>query len=284
MAIITFWSPDRGRGNSANAAAVGTLLGLEYDLRTLMVQTQQRGGDLQGAFAKSKELQLKNFVNTATLGLDALERLLKTKRLTPESISNHSISLEPGRLDLLLGTNKQSRAYQDHCYREELSRMLPLLFEQANRYYQAIILDVCSGFENPVTNRLLEQSDLIVISLGQETDGIERCMHPQFWRESLQHKPKLILLSQYDSRSKYSMVNLKRTYRIQGPILTVPYLSAYRDAINDKDVLSWFRRTRHVGRRHDSYSFISDVQRITEEILTQVGVNTNVKRIERGIS
>lgn len=284
MAIITFWSPERGRGNSANAAAVGTLLGMEYDLRTLMVQTQQRGGDLQGAFAKSKELQLKNFVNITTSGLDALERLLKTKRLTPESISNHSISLEPGRLDLLLGTNKQGRSDEDHAYGEELSRMLPFMFEQANRYYQAIILDVCSGFENPVTNRLLEQSDLIVVSLGQETDGIERCIHPQFWPESLQHKPKLILLSQYDSKSKYSLVNLKRAYRIQGPVLTVPYLSAYRDALNDKDVLSWFRRTRHVGRRHDSYLFINDIQRITKEILIQVGVNTDVKRMERGIS
>lgn len=284
MAIITFWSPERGRGNSANAAAVGTLLGMEYDLRTLMVQTQQRRGDLQGAFAKSKELQLKNFVNTATSGLDALERLLKTKRLTPESISNHSISLEPGRLDLLPGTNKQGRSDEDHAYGEELSRMLPFMFEQANRYYQAIILDVCSGFENPVTYRLLEQSDLIVVSLGQETDGIERCIHPQFWPESLQHKPKLILLSQYDSKSKYSLVNLKRAYRIQGPVLTVPYLSAYRDALNDKDVLSWFRRTRHVGRRHDSYLFINDIQRITKEILIQVGVNTDVKRMERGIS
>ncbi|MFB5678803.1 hypothetical protein [Paenibacillus terreus] len=276
MAIISFWSPDHGRGNTSNSVAIASMIGLDYDIRTLVSQTQFSRSTLEDAFLKSKELQMRNFVNSSTTGLDALERLLKTKRLEANSINNHAISLEPGRLDLLTGTSKSPVEGIEHIF--------PAIFDEANRYYQCIILDIHSGSQNTVSNQLIKSSDLVVVNLSQDLNSLERYASQEQWPSGLQDKSKVVLLGQYDPHSKYNATNIRRKFGIKEPVFTIPYSSDYRDAFNDKDVLGWFRRARNSGRRHGSYLFFQEVRKATKEMLSQIGVNTDIKRIERGVS
>ncbi|MFB5268091.1 hypothetical protein ACE41H_15090 [Paenibacillus enshidis] len=279
MSIITFWSPDHGRGNTANCAAAGAMIGLDYDVRTLIARTQFGNSSLEDAFLKSKELQIKNFVTSAATGMDALERLFKTKRLSASGISNHTLSLEPGRLDLLTGTSKP-----DESGHEGSEHVMAAIFDEARRYYQAIILDIESGNANKVTNQLIQSSDLVVVNLIQDLNSLERYASQEQWPSALQEKNKMILLGQYDPHSKYNATNIRRKFGIKDPLFAIPYCSEYRDAFNDKDVLGWFRRTRNAGRRHGSYPFLQEVRKAAKEILSQIGINTEIKRIERGVS
>ncbi|MDP4095279.1 hypothetical protein OIN60_00540 [Paenibacillus sp. P96] len=279
MSIISFWSPEHGRGNTSNSAAVGAMIGLDYDIRTLIARTQFGDSSLEGAFLKSKELQLRNFAASTASGMDALERLFKTKRLEAASISNHTLSLEPGRLDLLTGTSKS----YESAY-EGIEHVIAAIFEEAKRYYQAIILDIEGGSTNAVSNQLLKSSDLVVVNLSQDIMSLERYISKEQWPSGLQETNRMILLGQYDPHSKYNMTNIRRKFGIKDPVFALPYCSEYRDAFNDRDVLGWFRRSRNAGRRHGSYPFFQEVRKTAKEILAQIGVNTEIKHIERGVS
>lgn len=277
MAKIVFWSPDPGRGNTSNTLAIGTMIGQDYDIRTLITQTQFRRPNLENAFMKAKELQFRNLVNTTTSGMDNLERLFKSKRLSADSISDHTISLEAGRLDLLMGTKKS----ETH---ENFPSIAGAIFDEADRYYQAVILDIHSGNNSSVSQQLIQDADIVVITLSQDTSVIESYVEQKDWPDNLQEKSKIILLGQYDKYSKYNVTNIKRNFKIDDPIYGLPYCSEFRDAINDKDVLNWFRRARNAGKRHPSYSFFQEVRKISKDLLIQIGVNTEIKRIERGVS
>lgn len=279
MSIITFWSPDHGRGNTANCAAIGAMIGLEYDIRTLIARTHFGDSRLEDVFLKPKELQLKNLVTSAATGMDSVERLFKTKRLDASGISNYALSLQSGRLDILTGT---SRA--DASGHEGIEHVFAAIFDEAKRYYQAIILDVAGGCEHKVSNQLIQSADLVVINLSQDMKLFERYVCQEKWPTGLQSKSKIILLGQYDPHSKYNVANIRRKFGIRDPIFAIPYCSDYRDAFNDKDVLGWFRRVRHADRRQGSYSFCQEVRKCAKEMLSQIGVNTEIKRIERGVS
>ncbi|QNR65210.1 hypothetical protein IAQ67_14940 [Paenibacillus peoriae] len=277
MAKIVFWSPEQGRGNTSNAVAIGTMIGQDYDIRTLITQTHFRRSNLESAFMKAKELQFRNLVNTTTSGMDNLERLFKSKRLSVDSICDHTISLETGRLDLLMGT-KKAEAHESY------PSIAGAIFDEADRYYQAVILDIHSGGKDIVSHQLIKDADIVVVTLSQDTSVIENYVEQKEWPDELQNKTKIILLGQYDKYSKYNVANIKRNYKINDPIYGLPYSSEFRDAFNDKDVLNWFRRARNAGKRHPSYNFFQEVRKISKELLIQIGVNTEIKRIERGVS
>lgn len=279
MAKIAFWSPDHGRGNTSNAVAIGTMIGLDYDIRTLVAQTQSNRNDLESVFMKSKGLQFRNLITPVTSGFDNLERLFKSRRLSAESISNNTISLESGRLDLLMGSKKTVDSDS-----EDYPAITGAIFSEADRYYQSIILDLHSGHKNGVTNQLIKDADLVVVNLTQDIFSLERFLNKEGWPEELENKRKIILIGQYDKRSKYNLANIKRNFKMNDPLLGLSYCPGFRDAFNDKDVLNWFRRTRNAGKNHPSYAFFQELRKITKELLTQIGVNTDIKRIEKGVS
>lgn len=279
MSQITFWSPDHGRGGTTfNTVAVGTMMGLEYDIRTLITQTQFSRSNLESAFFKSKENHMRN-LNAMNTGLDALERLVKTKKLQPDNISNHAIPLEPGRLDLLIGTNKT-----DESHYEGLEPFIQTIFQEANRYYQAVLVDAHSGARNALTNKIIETSEMVVVNLSQDSASIERFLSQEDMPCNLKDKPHIILIGQYDPDSKYSLSNIKRTFDIDCPIYTLPYCTDFRDAFNDKDVLGWFRRSRNVNRKHENHYFFQEVRKFVNALLQEIGVNTQLKHLERGVS
>lgn len=285
MAQAAFWSIAHGQpGNTSNTAALGALIGLEYDIRTLITQTNFEGSTLEAAFTKSNELRLGGIYENGDIGIDALARLARAKKLHPESIKDKTIILEKHRLDLLIGTmNPYEGLY------ENLSEVVQPIFQYAKEYYDVMLLDLHSGSRNSLTNSLLDSSDLIVVSLCQNRALLDRFFSRKDWREALNHRPVMFLLGQYDPDSKYTAANIQRLYRDvcdfkASPIYTIPYCSDFKDAINDKDLMGWFRRNRNLNKKHQNYVFFQEVRKAAKAILEQIGVNTQLKYIERGAS
>lgn len=266
-------------GNTANCMALASLIGLEYDIRTLVGQTHFNATDMEEGLLTKKVNKLGSILEFSDNGIDALERLARTNRLTPENVKNNAVVLEADRLDLLPGTTK----LDEELY-ANMSDVIPAIFQSAKQFYDNVILDLHSGPNNSLTNALLNNSDLIVVSLSQNLNVLERFFAKENWPSALHDKPFIILLGQYDPHSKYTAANIKRHFEWKQPIYTIPYCTGYRDAINDKDVLGWFRRNRNINKRHMSYSFIQGVREVSEVILEAIGVNSNLKVIERGVS
>ncbi|WP_256124296.1 hypothetical protein [Paenibacillus chitinolyticus] len=284
MAQIAFWSNAHGQpGNTSNAAVIAALTGLEYDIRTLVTQTQFERSTLETLFTKSNELQLGGLRDISDIGLDALARLARANKLMPESVKNKSITLERNRLDLLVGTMKPYEGLY-----ESLSEHVKPIFDIANNYYQSVIVDLHSGSKNPLTTALLNESDLVVVSLCQNRTLLDRFFSKEDWPAALYNKPVVLLIGQYDPYSKYTASNIQRLYKrswdFKQPIYTIPYCSDFKDAMNDKDLMGWLRKNKNLSKKHPNHFFFQELRKAAKAILEEIGVNTQVKYIERGVS
>lgn len=280
MSLITFWSPMHGQcANTANTAAASSIIGLEYDIRTLVSQTQFTGSNLESVFIRSKEKRLGSMYDFSDTGIDALERLHRARRLTPENVKNNSIVLERDRLDLLMGTQKPLSVEEMY---QNMNLVIEDIVQVAKDYYHAILVDLHSGFRNSLTNSLLRSSDLIVVSLCQNIDILTNYFTNSGWPDWFHEKKKLVIIGQYDPNSKYKVANIKRHFHVKEPIYTVPYCSQFMDAFNDKDILGWFRKNQNIGKTHQNYFFLQEVRKLAKAILDEIGINTQLKLIERG--
>jgi hypothetical protein len=284
MYQIGFWSVAHGQtANTSNAAALAAIIGLEYDIRTLVTQTHFDRSTLESIFTKSNEVQLGRLDQLGDTGIDSLARLARSNKLSHENVKDKAIILEKHRLDLLVGTmNNYKGIYED------MEPVVQSIFQAAKEYYRTVLIDLHSGTQNAITNALIESSDLIVVSLCQNRSVLDRFFSKEDWPDAFKNKSMILLLGQYDPDSKYKVANIIRHYRnvfdFKTPIYTIPYNSNFKDACNDKDLMGWFRRNLGVNKRHPNYYFFSEVRKAAKAILEEVGVNTQVKFIERGAS
>jgi len=266
MAQVAFWGSVHGQvATTANLVATATLIGLEQPLRTLAAHTHWARSTLESAFLKDATVE-GSLVDFSDTGIDALDRLARSGRLTPDVISDYTNPILKDRLDLLTGTTKP-----DEAMFSNLSDVVQGIFHTAKQFYDLTLLDLNSGKQNELTNRVLQSSDLIIVNLNQNLAVLERFFSKEDWPAVLNDKPFLIVLGQYDPHSKYTAQNIARRFRYKDPIYTVPYCTGFLDACNDRNVLDFFLRNRNVTKQQENYFFIQEVRRLTEAILKQGG-------------
>lgn len=274
MSTVAFWSPVHGQaGNTANLIATSSMLAVEHNNRTMVTQTQLSHSTLESAFTKrTTKGDLLNFSDT---GIDALERLARSKRLTDEKVSDYTISVINGRLELLVGSSKPSKTMY-----ENIDSVLDTIFTVSSKFYDFCMVDVHSGTQNKMTRRVLDEADLIVVNLNQNVHVLDRFFNKEDWIEVLDEKPYVIVLSQYDPNSHYSVKNIQRKYKCKKPILTVPYNTAFRDACNNRDVVEFFLRTSKAKKNNQNHFFVTEVQKLIKEIMKQTQQQVVADKVE----
>lgn len=281
MGQIAFWNVGRGSGATASVAAIAALIGAEYRIRTLVSQPQGWDAALERGFARSiRSAPGGELTVNAGTGLDALLRLARSGKLAREAVRNHTLPLESGRLDLLAGCEKGCRQQT-----EESAEQIGSIYEYARSDYDCVLLDAGSG-EGRIEKQILASADLVVVCLNQNAGVLERYFDQERWPEELQGKKQMLLFAGYDSRSKYKAANILRKYGSRESALTVPYNSAFRDALNDGDVKGFVARCRSLNRRHEHYAFISEIRRAAEILLEGIDINARLKQANtaKGVS
>jgi hypothetical protein len=269
MGQVAFWGTAHGQvATTANVIASATIIGLEYSLRTLVAHTHWSRSTLEAAFLKHTSYREESLVDFSDTGIDALERLARSGRLTPEIIQDYTKPILKDRLDLLSGTTKP-----DEEMFSSIHEVIPGIFATANKFYNLSLIDVNSGSKNTLTNTVLRSSDLVVVNLNQNISLLERFFSKEDWPDVLDEKPFLIVLGQYDPESKYTATNIARRFRYKGPIYTVPYCTAFMDACNDRNVLDFFLRNRYVTKGHENYAFIQEVRKLGKAILEHLKID-----------
>ncbi|MFD1130682.1 hypothetical protein [Paenibacillus sp. PDC88] len=280
MGQIVFWGYQHGLGVTSNTAAIAALVGMEYQIRTLCSQPQWSDVTLEQAFRKALQQSNPEFFDFTGIGIDALERAVRSGKLQNNSIRNNSLFIERDRLDFLKNSGKPNQTQF-----EESTDVLKIIYEKASTYYDAMLLDLHSGTNSEVGKAMLQSSDLIVVCVNQNINVLEKYFESKtYWPEELHNKPHVLMVGQYDVESKYKIKNIANKYRYKGPILSIPYNTNFRDHYNDGDIKGFFMKNRYITRNHDNYYFMQEVRRAAEFILTEVGVNTKIKSIEKGVS
>lgn len=270
MGQVAFWSSRHGQsGNTSNLIAVAMIIGMDYVTRTLISHTDWSTSPIETTLIKSKPVAI-NDMDYTNVGIDALDRLVKSNKLTPNSVKDYTDTILRDRLEVLRGSSKVNE--------EEFSSIhdvIQSIFKASKGFYNLSLIDVSSGTKNQLSNAVLSNSDVIVVNLNQNVAVLDEFFsedQPSF----LKDKQHLIVLGQYDRNSKYTVKNIKRIYKTNVPIFTVPHSTGFMDALNDKNVVEFFLRNKNINEKHTNYNFLSEVRKLAKGIFTAAGVDTKI--------
>jgi len=260
---VVSWSPVHGQsGTTANTVSLASMFSLDNPTRSLLTHAQLSLSSLEFLFRKGNKEDRFN-----DEGMEALERLVKSKLLKADAIPDYTKTIYKNRLDLLSGNHK---VHEDPSYSETVLRTI---LSVANDHYDLLWIDAHSGIHNQATRVLLEEADLVLVNLPQNRFVIERFFSGEDFPEALKDKPYVVLISMYDEEAAYSLRTIKRTHKVKVPLFAIPYSSAYRDAFNQQAVTEYFLRSKEVKKGDSSYTFIHSVRQVNAFIKKSAGLS-----------
>ena len=263
MPKIVFWSPiTRTTGNTHAAIAVSSLMGMEEDVNAILLHAHWQSKKIESAFTDYDQLKNMNIFNNSNIGMTALSRLVDSNKLTPESIKNYAKPVLKQRLDIMYGTNVTTREQF-----KTLSETFPAIVRKADDAYDFAIVDCPKGAENEYSKEILEDADVIVCTINQDIVRLDDFFEKLEQVEIIKDKPKIIVIGDYEGKSKCNLFNLKGRYKIKYPLFAIPHNYVFMDACNDGDAISFFYKNIKADARDYNGYFISEVRKIVKKIL-----------------
>lgn len=265
---IVFWAPVHGQTRqSSNMLAVALTIAMQKKRRLLITQTQFRMNDLEDAIAgrsATKEMREKFYQG---IGLDAVQRYIKSKPMEEKDLENCCIQILPGtELMLLPGTN--SGSYE--IYSEALGEMMKFFLQEAERYFDCVLVDVSPGGDR-ISRMLMEEADVVVVNLSQNIGVIDSL----FWNypKELQKKKVFYLVGSYLSDSCYNLHNLRFRYGKMKRSNSggIPLNVGFMDAISAGKTVDFFEANREAEPGDSNYKFIREVQAVADRLLRFAG-------------
>lgn len=263
MPKIVFWSPlTRMSGNTHAAVAVSTLMGMEEDVNAILLHSHWQSRKIESSFTDYDQLKAQNIFSNSNIGMTALSRLVDSNKLTPESIRNYAKPVLKQRLDIMYGTNVTTREQF-----KALSETFPAIIRKADDAYDFAIVDCPKGTEQGYIREILEDADLLVCTINQDIVGLDNFFEELEKDELIKNKNKIIVIGDYENKSKCNLFNVKGRYRTKYPIFAVPHNYVFMDACNDGAVIDFMYKNIKADPRDYNGYFISEVRKIVKKIL-----------------
>ncbi len=263
MPKIVFWSPlARTTGNTHAAIAVSTLMGIDEDVSAILLQAHWQNRKIESSFTDYDQLKSMNVFTNSNIGMTALSRLAESNKLLPESIRNYAKPVLKQRLDIMYGTNVTTR---DQF--ATLSGTFPAIVRKADEAYDFVIVDLPKTVENDYTREVLEDADLVVCTINQDIVRLDDFFEELEKNEYIKNKNKIVVVGDYENKSKCNLFNIKGRYRTKYPIFAVPHNYIFTDACNDGAVIDFFYKNIKADARDYNGYFISEVRKIVKKIL-----------------
>ena len=263
MAKVVFWSPlTRMTGNTHAAIAVSTLMGIKEDVSAILLQAHWQNKKIESSFTDYDQLKNMNIFTNSNIGMTALSRLSESNKLLPESIRNYAKPVLKQRLDIMYGTNVTTR---DQF--ATLSETFPAIVRKANEAYDFVIVDCPKGTDNAYIKEVLEDAELVVCTINQDIVRLDDFFEELEKNELIKNKNKIIVIGDYENKSKCNIFNIKGRYKTKYPIFAVPHNYNFADACNDGAVVDFFYKNINADARDYNGYFIDEVRKIVKKIL-----------------
>ena len=268
MSVVTFWNDKKEQtGKTLSAVAVATYMAIEHNYKILVISTGFNDKTLDNCFWKEKKAK-KNFgifgpnTNVAMEnGIEGLSKMVKSNKISPESITNYTRKIFKDTLEILQSFKGSKENY------EEVKENYVDVINLANKYYDLVFVDLDMELGNEVINTILENSNLIVASLSQRLTSIDNFIEKREEMPILKSKKTLILISRYDRYSKYTVKNISRYMGEKNKVSTIPYNTLFFEACEEAKVVDLFLSIRKIGEDDVNGMFLSEVKRTAENII-----------------
>lgn len=269
MPKIVFWSPDVGAVGQTHAAiAISTLMAMEEDYSNILLPGGWQSKKIGAAFEDYDNLIAKGVYTNSSIGITALTRLVSSNKITPEAIRNYSKPILKQRLDIMYGTNVTSREQFDL-----LIENFPAIVQKASEAYDIVWVDLPKSSQKDYINETIKNADLVICTFNQEATVLHDYLQNIENNEVLKDKKKIILMCDYEEKSKYNIPNLRRTYGIKEPIFAIPHNYIYRDECNDGNVVEGFFY-KNIAAEDNDYNgyFISETRKVVKKVLDMIRI------------
>lgn len=256
---IAFWSNVHGQtGTTSNLLAVALISTIDYKQKNIITQSHFNLNNLESPLIGTSATELREVFTD--VGIDALARYIKYATLDEETVGNCCISLLNKQLNLLAGTTKNNK----DIFESDMAKTIPQILTAVGLYHDLVFIDTNSG-NNPLTNLVLEQADLVIVNISQNISII----NDLFQNYKIDMEKSIFLIGNYDDDSRYNMHNLKRKYREfnNKNLVVIPYNVNYLDAQSEGEVIKFFLKNLDCEKDDYNYRFISGVRQTTDKIM-----------------
>jgi cellulose biosynthesis protein BcsQ len=233
---ISFWSNMHGQGAvSATTAVLASEIAVKTAYKTLVVHNQIQLSALESYFliprgyADYYERGIKNE------GIDALFRLMRNGRLSPDMIPDYTLSLlKNHRLDILLGTSKKEMPTSEE--EDIFIRILDL----ARTYYDFVLIDAHSGLNQKNTLMILNSSDIIVLCINQNRFLLDQLLDLRKTLSDFPEKKIVYVITRFQKLSSMTPGNIAKKYDMKKEkIFIIPENARFLDALNNGRVFEF---------------------------------------------
>lgn len=268
MSIVTFWNSGREQtGKTLSIAAISTYMAIQHNYRILVIATGYKDEALKNCFWQEKKAKrnLGMFGPNANAaledGISGLARIMKSNKISPESITNYTKIIFKDRLEVLQSFRGGEADY------EELKKIYPEIISLANNYYDLVFVDLDNEIEQEVSDIILSNSNLVIANISQRLSSINRFMELKSKIPVLNSKKSLILIGRYDKYSKYTIKNITRYMKEKNKVLTMPYNTLFFEACEEAKVPELFFNIKSLENDERNSIFVDEVKRASENII-----------------
>ena len=268
MSIVTFWNNGREQtGKTLSMAAISTYMAIQHNYRILVIATGYKDETLKNCFWQEKKVKRNLGMfgpNTNTSledGISGLSRIMKSNKISPESITNYTKIIFKDRLEILQSFRGGLADY------EELKKIYPEIINLANNYYDLVFVDLDNEIEQEISDIILSNSNLIIANISQRLSSINKFMEIKEKVPVLNSKKTLLLIGRYDKYSKYTIKNITRYMKEKNKVLTIPYNTLFFEACEEAKVPELFFNIKSLQNDERNSIFVDEVKRAAENII-----------------
>lgn len=269
MSVITFWNNGKEQtGKTLSVAAVATFMAIEHNFKILVISTGYKDKTLDNCFWEDKPAKKRSLglfgPNTAIDmedGISGLNKIIRSNKLVPENITNYTKVIFKGRLEILQTYKGGKAGY------EEIVTNYPDVITLASKFYDMVFVDLDAEMQQEIKDQIISQSDLIVASMTQRLSSVNQFLKVREEIDVLKSKKTLVLVGKYDRESKYTIKNITRYMGEKNKVLTVPYNILFFEASEEANVADLFLKLRKADQEDNNGFFLSEVKRVSENIM-----------------
>ncbi|MEG2310883.1 MAG: hypothetical protein RSB76_02730 [Clostridia bacterium] len=271
MARVVFWSPENNMTGSTHATiAVSTLMSVVHKTTSLLMQGNFNSKTIEASFTPYDELKNSGALTNSNIGVSALIRLVTSNKLTADAIQNYAKPILKGRLDVLYGMN--SAEVEDY---KQLVNNLPYITRKAAEVYDLVFVDLPKAADEKFILDTLADSEIVVCVVNQDVIKLDQFFANIDSIEQLKDKTKIYVIGDYESKSKFNIMNIKTKYRIKEPIFSIPHNFIFSDACNSGNVVDFFYRNINTDLHDYNGIFIKETLNIVEKIMEITKIKDN---------
>ena len=269
MSVIAFHTSGKDQaGNTTSAISVATYMGITQNKSTLLISTSLNNNEYKKAFwpshTKSKSGLFGPNTNNVAVndnGIEGLDRIIRSNKITPDIIRDYTKVALRGRLEILQGYNGSEEQFR------EIQKQYMQIVSLARQIYDTVIIDIDRELETKTKLELLNMSDVVVAMTTQKLDDINNLLKTMAEGVVFKKANTIITLGKYDEKSRYNAKNISRSVlRTKEIVNTVPYNTAVFEDIQDGRIIDLFIRFLELKIRDENTFFIDEIKRLKEAI------------------